>query len=90
MFEPIERVSEIVPSYSDRIIPRNPQAAAILKTRTPTNLYYARGSSEGTRLDNPDRTRLDVAACAWPADLSDDNVLARLPALNHDRAGKAG
>jgi type II restriction/modification system DNA methylase subunit YeeA len=35
----VERVPEVVPGYSDRILPRSPKAAAILKKRTLTNLY---------------------------------------------------
>jgi hypothetical protein len=34
----VERVREVVPGYPDRIIPVSPKAAAILKTRTLTNL----------------------------------------------------
>jgi hypothetical protein len=84
----IERVPEVVPGYPDRIIPRNPKAAAILKTRTLTNLYNTRGTPEGTWLDNLHRA-LDQAVAAaygWPADLSDDEILSRLLELNRARA----
>ena len=57
---------------------------AELKKRTLTNLYNARP----TWLDNAHR-KLDAAVCAaygWPADLSDDEILARLLALNLERA----
>jgi type II restriction/modification system DNA methylase subunit YeeA len=86
----IERISEIVPGYPDRVIPRNPKAAAILKTRTLTNLYNTRGTPEGTWLDNLHRTLDEAVAAAygWPAGLSDDEILGRLLALNHERAGK--
>ena len=57
---------------------------ADLKKRTLTNLYNARP----TWLDNAHR-KLDAAVCAaygWPADLSDEEILARLLALNLARA----
>jgi type II restriction/modification system DNA methylase subunit YeeA len=87
----IDRVPEVVPGYPDRIIPKNPKAAAVLKSRTLTNLYNTRGTPEGAWLDALHR-RLDEAVAAaygWPADLSDDEILTRLLALNHARAGKA-
>jgi type II restriction/modification system DNA methylase subunit YeeA len=58
-----------------------------LKKRTLTNLYNQRP----TWLNNAHK-QLDAAVFAaygWPADLSDDDVLARLLALNLERA-KAG
>ena len=54
------------------------------KSRTLTNLYNERP----TWLDNAHR-KLDeavFAAYGWPADLSDDDILARLLALNLERA----
>ena len=57
---------------------------AELKKRTLTNLYNARP----TWLDNAHR-KLDAAVFAaygWPVDLSDDDILARLLALNLARA----
>jgi hypothetical protein len=86
----VERVPEVVPGYPDRIIPQNPRAAAILKSRTLTNLYNTRGTPEGVWLDSLHRT-LDhavAAAYGWPADLSDDEILTRLLALNQTRAAK--
>ena len=38
----IDTVSEVVPGYPDRILPKNEKAAAELKKRTLTNLYNAR------------------------------------------------
>src|SRR5258708_29952690 len=66
----------------------NPPGAneADLKKRTLTNLYNQRP----TWLDNAHR-RLDEAAFAaygWPEGLSDDEVLARLLALNLERAAR--
>jgi type II restriction/modification system DNA methylase subunit YeeA len=68
----------------------NPEGAddAILKKRTLTNLYNERP----TWLDLAHR-KLDYAvldAYGWPHDLSDDEILARLLALNLERAGAQG
>ncbi len=65
----------------------NPPGAseAELKKRTLTNLYNARP----TWLDQAHK-RLDAAVLAaygWPADLGDEEILARLLALNLARAG---
>lgn len=75
---------EVVPGYPDRILPKDSAAAAVLKKRTLTNLYNERPAW----LDNAHRA-LDAAVAAaygWPADLSDDEILARLFALNQERA----
>jgi hypothetical protein len=87
----VERVPEVVPGFPDRIVPRNAMAAAVLKTRTLTNLYNTRGTPEGTWLDNLHRALDEVVADAygWPADLSDDEILSRLLDLNRARAADA-
>ena len=69
-----------------RIEPRDADCAAKLKQRTLTNLYNQRP----TWLDLAHR-RLDVAAAAaygWPADLSDEQILERLLALNLERVAQ--
>ena len=38
----VERVPEVVPGYPDRILPRDEEAAKVLKKRTLTNLYNTR------------------------------------------------
>ena len=65
----------------------NPPGApeAELKKRTLTSLYNARP----TRLDLA-HVKLDAAVFAaygWPADLTDEEILERLLALNLARAG---
>jgi type II restriction/modification system DNA methylase subunit YeeA len=80
----VKHVPEVVPGYPDRILPVNEAAAAILKKRTLTNLYNDRP----TWLDTAHRD-LDAAVAAaygWPADLSDEQILERLFALNQQRA----
>lgn len=87
----MERIPEVVPGFPDRIAPRNAKAAALLKTRTLTNLYNTRGTPEGTWLDALHRALDEAVAAAygWPADLPDDEVLSRLLALNRARATAA-
>jgi hypothetical protein len=61
---------------------------ATLKKRTLTNLYNERP----TWLQNAHRT-LDAAvldAYGWPRDLGDEEILARLLALNLERASAGG
>jgi hypothetical protein len=76
-----------VRAYPDRIIPK-PEHAAELKKRTLTNLYNQRPAW----LDQAHRALDEAVAAAygWPADLSDDEVLRRLLALNRERAGNWG
>ncbi|HEV2335745.1 MAG TPA: DNA methyltransferase [Stellaceae bacterium] len=80
----VRRVPEVVAGYPDRVLPVDPSAAAILKTRTLTNLYNERPAW----LDNAHRD-LDAAVAAaygWPADISEEDALSRLLALNLERA----
>jgi hypothetical protein len=80
----VERISEVVPGFPDRIVPVSPKAAEILKKRTLTNLYNERPAW----LDNTHRD-LDVtvaAAYGWPPDISEGDALARLLDLNRVRA----
>jgi type II restriction/modification system DNA methylase subunit YeeA len=82
----VERVPEVVPGYPDRIVPVGPKAAAILKTRTLTNLYNERPAW----LENAHRELDEAVAAAygWPADIPEDEVLSRLLALNLERAAQ--
>jgi hypothetical protein len=70
-----------------RIVTRDAAAAEKLKKRTLTNLY----NESPTWLKNAHRTLDEAvfAAYGWPADLSDDALLARLLDLNLSRAGGA-
>jgi type II restriction/modification system DNA methylase subunit YeeA len=83
----VERVPEVVPGYPDRIVPRNDEAAAILRKRTLTNLYNKRPAW----LDHAQQT-LDQAVAAaygWSETLSDQEVLDRLFKLNQERGQSA-
>jgi len=80
----VDVVPEVAPGFPDRILPKNEAAAAILKKRTLTNLYNERPAW----LDNAHRD-LDAAvasAYGWPADISEDDALAALLKLNHERS----
>jgi type II restriction/modification system DNA methylase subunit YeeA len=80
----VERGPEVVPGYPDRIVPVNPNAAAILKKRTLTNLYNERPAWLGNA--HRDLDAAVAAAYGWPADISQDDALARLLALNLERS----
>jgi type II restriction/modification system DNA methylase subunit YeeA len=79
----VDRVPEMVPGYPDRLIPK-PEHAAELKKRTLTNLYNA----SPAWLINAHRVLDEAVAAAygWPADLSAEEILSRLLALNQERA----
>jgi type II restriction/modification system DNA methylase subunit YeeA len=59
-----------------------------LKNRTLTNLYNQREKGECAWLDNAHRALDEAvfAAYGWPSDLAKEEILARLLALNHERA----
>lgn len=82
----VRREPEVVPGFPDRVLPVDDKAADILRTRTLTNLYNQRPAW----LDHAHQA-LDAAVAAaygWPADLADDEILARLFALNQERAAR--
>jgi type II restriction/modification system DNA methylase subunit YeeA len=80
----VRREPEVVPGYPDRILLVDARAAAILKKRTLTNLYNERPAW----LDNAHRDldRAVAAAYGWPDDIGEEDALARLLALNLERA----
>lgn len=68
-----------------RLVPKDDEAAKLLAKRTLTNLYNDRP----TWLDLAHR-KLDetvFAAYGWESDLSEDEILTRLLALNMERSG---
>jgi type II restriction/modification system DNA methylase subunit YeeA len=80
----VKRVPEVVPGFPDRILPVDDAAAEKLKKRTLTKLYNERPAW----LDHAHK-ELDAAVAAaygWPEDISEDDALARLFALNQERA----
>ncbi len=78
------RVPEVVPGYPDRILPKDEAAAVVLKKRTLTNLYNERPAWLAMAHAALDDAVAD--AYGWPRDLSDEEVLERLFALNQSRA----
>ena len=82
--ELVTRVPEVVGGLPDRIVPKDEKSAATLKKRTLTALYNTRGTPEGAWLGNLHKD-LDAAvalAYGWAADISEEDALARLLALN--------
>ena len=79
-------MDEPVSGYPKRPVPRDEAAATALKTRTLTSLYNARP----TWLADA-HAALDAAvatAYGWPADISNDDALAELLALNLQMAAE--
>ncbi len=70
--------------YPDRFIPKSVEAAAKLKERTLTNLYNQRPPWLAAAHDALDRAV--AAAYGWPEDIATDEALAKLLALNLERA----
>ena len=88
----VRREPEVVPGYPDRILPVSEAAAKELAKRTLTNLYNARPAW----LDHAHKALDEAVATAygWADDwragtLTDDEILARLFALNQQRSSKA-
>ena len=81
----IDIVPEVVPGYPDRILPKNEKAAAELKKRTLTNLYNQR--PQWLADAHRDLDAAVAAAYGWPADISEEDALAKLLELNLSRAG---
>jgi type II restriction/modification system DNA methylase subunit YeeA len=89
----VDIVPEITPTaapgeaprrYPDRILPKTVEAAAKLKERTLTNLYNQRPRWLADAHEALDRAV--AAAYGWPEDIATDDALARLLALNLERA----
>lgn len=79
----IHREPEVVAGFPDRFVPIDEEADKLLKKRTLTNLYNERP----TWLANA-HADLDAAVAAaygWPPEISEDEALARLFALNQER-----
>jgi type II restriction/modification system DNA methylase subunit YeeA len=77
---------EVVPGYPDRILPKDAEAAAVLRERTLTRLYNERPAWLANAHDALDRAV--AAAYSWPEDISTEDALARLLELN--LAGASG
>ncbi|GAM04987.1 DNA methyltransferase yeeA [Novosphingobium sp. MBES04] len=85
----VVREPEVVPGYPDRILPKDEAAAKELKKRTLTNLYNARPQWLANAHAALDAAVVD--AYGWGEDwragrLDEDEILARLFALNQSRS----
>ena len=78
--ELVEWVDEPVAGYPKRPVPRNDRAAEALKTRALTKLYNDRPQWLAGAHAALDEAVAD--AYGWPADISEDDALARLLELN--------
>jgi type II restriction/modification system DNA methylase subunit YeeA len=72
--------------YPDRILPKTEAAAAELKKRTLTNLYNQR--PQWLADAHRDLDAAVAAAYGWPANISEEDALAKLLDLNLSRAGR--
>ena len=82
----VEWIDEPVPVYPKRPVPRDDAAAKELKKRTLTNLYNARPQWLADA-----HAALDAAVAAaygWPTDISEDDALRGLLALNLTDGGR--
>src|SRR6185437_7721951 len=79
----VKVVPEVVPGFPDRILPVNSKAADELKKRTLTKLYNDRPAWLANA--HRDLDSAVAAAYGWPADISEEDALARLLELNHAR-----
>lgn len=75
---------EVVPGYPDRILPKDAQAAVTLKTRSLTSLYNQR--PQWLADAHRDLDAAVAAAYGWPADISEEDALAKLLEMNLARA----
>ncbi len=89
----VDIVAEVTPTaapgeaprrYPLRIVPTTVEAAVKLKERTLTNLYNQRPRWLADAHDALDRAV--AAAYGWPEDIATEDALARLLALNLERA----
>ena len=80
-------MSEIVPGYPERILPKDEEAAKELKKRTPPTFTTSAQPSSTTSTKSS--TPAVAAAYGWPSDLSDDEILTRLFELSQSRAALA-
>jgi hypothetical protein len=76
--------SEASRRYPDRILPKNAEAAVVLKERTLTNLYNQRPRWLSNAHDALDRAV--AGAYGWPEDISTEDALVRLLVINIERA----
>ena len=83
----VQEVPDVIPTLPPRLLPVDDQAAKQLKQRTLTNLYNERPTWLANLHNNLDAAV--YAAYNWPANITDEQILERLLALNLQRAEAA-
>ena len=80
----VAQIPEVVSGYPDRIVPASTEAGLQMSTLTLTNLYNSRPAW----LTNAHKALDEAVAAAygWSADLTDEQILEKLLALNLERA----
>lgn len=79
----VKWIEEPVPGYPARPVPRDEVAAKELKSRTLTNLYNVKPQWLVNAHDALDTSV--AAAYGWPEDITENDALAKLMALNLER-----
>ena len=83
----VVRVPEVVPGYPG---PHPAEGRGVREGAEEADADQALQPAAGLARQHPQGARCAVAAAyGWPADLSDDEILARLFELNQARAGRA-
>jgi hypothetical protein len=77
-------LADLVHCHRNTAIPIDARAAVILKKRTLTNLYNERPAWFVNA--HADLDAAVAAAYGWPANISDDDAIAKLFELNQTRA----
>jgi type II restriction/modification system DNA methylase subunit YeeA len=80
----VVRVPEVVEGYPARILSKDEAAAHVLKTRTLTNLYNE--CPAWLEKAHRDLDEAVASAYGWSSNMSDDEILTKLLALNLERA----
>ena len=75
---------EVVPEFPDLVLPKDAQAGVTLRARTLTNLYNQR--PQWLADAHRDLDAAVAAAYGWPADISEEDALAKLLEMNLARA----
>ncbi len=78
------RNPEVPRRYPDRILPKTAEVAVKLRERTLTNLYNQRPHSLADAHEALDRAV--AAAYGWPEEVSSEDALAKLLAVNAERS----
>lgn len=79
----VKVVPEVIEGFPERLVPISEAAASELRTRTITNLYNAK--PEWLVQIHKELDAVVATAYGWPAEISDEDALAKLMELNAAR-----